>query len=132
MAMARPARPDQSEAMTFTAFHACPTCGNEIEGYTLDERYDKETINRGRRVGPARLKPCGHVAWVFAADDATTPLYMRWEEPWYLIVCRDCGEGDDALVMPFDTAGARGKWAAEHKSGTGHDRWIVTEEPRSS
>jgi hypothetical protein len=44
---------------------------------------------------------------------------------FYLLVCRDCGDGD--LVMPFDSPAERGKWAAAHTGATGHDRWFVTE-----
>lgn len=42
---------------------------------------------------------------------------------FYLLVCRDCGDGD--LVMPFDSAAERGKWAAGHTRATGHERWFV-------
>ena len=46
-------------------------------------------------------------------------------EKFYLLVCRECGNGD--LVMPFGTPDERGKWAGAHTRGTGHDRWFVTE-----
>jgi hypothetical protein len=46
-------------------------------------------------------------------------------ETFYLLVCRESGNGD--LAMPFDSAADRGKWAAGHTRGTGHDRWFVTE-----
>jgi hypothetical protein len=49
---------------------------------------------------------------------------------FYLLVCLECGEGDDALIMPFDNAEARGKWAAVHTRETGHDRWYVEDEER--
>jgi hypothetical protein len=39
----------------------------------------------------------------------------------WLLVCHRCGNGD--LEMPFDSAEARGKWAAAHTRGTGHDSW---------
>jgi hypothetical protein len=48
---------------------------------------------------------------------------------FYLLVCRDCGDG--TLVMPFASAAERGKWAAEHTRGTGHDRWRVVDQPRA-
>jgi hypothetical protein len=51
-------------------------------------------------------------------------------EVFYLLVCRECGDGEDALVMPFESAEARGKWAAAHTRGTGHDRWFVKDEAR--
>jgi len=47
---------------------------------------------------------------------------------FFLLVCRECGNGD--LVMPFDSPAERGKWAAGHTRGTGHDRWFVTESDR--
>lgn len=43
------------------------------------------------------------------------------EDATWLLVCRRCGNGD--LEMPFDSASARGKWAAAHTKGTGHDAW---------
>jgi hypothetical protein len=46
-------------------------------------------------------------------------------EKFYLLVCRECGDGD--LVMPFGSPAERGKWAGAHTRGTGHDRWFVTE-----
>jgi hypothetical protein len=47
----------------------------------------------------------------------------------YLIVCRDCDRLDDPLPIPFETAAARGKWAAAHTLGTGHDHWLVFDVP---
>ena len=47
---------------------------------------------------------------------------------FYLLICRECGNGD--LVMPFDSPAERGKWAGAHTRGTGHDRWFVTESDR--
>lgn len=44
---------------------------------------------------------------------------------FYLLICRECGDGD--LVMPFDSPAERGKWAMGHTRGTGHCRWFVTE-----
>ena len=48
----------------------------------------------------------------------------------YVLVCLDCGEGDDMLPMPFPSAETRGKWATAHTKGTGHARWIVQDQPR--
>ena len=48
---------------------------------------------------------------------------------FYVLVCRDCGDGD-MLPMPFESPQARGKWAAEHTRATGHDRWLVKDQPR--
>lgn len=47
------------------------------------------------------------------------------ERRFYLLVCRECGDGD--VAMPFDDQAERGKWAGAHTRGTGHDRWFVTE-----
>jgi len=49
-------------------------------------------------------------------------------EKFYLLICRECGNGD--LVMPFGSPDERGKWAGAHTRGTGHDRWFVTETDR--
>jgi len=43
---------------------------------------------------------------------------------FYVLVCRECGDGDDAVAMPFSSPEERGKWAAAHTRGTGHDRWL--------
>jgi hypothetical protein len=49
---------------------------------------------------------------------------------FYVLVCRDCGHGN--LPMPFESAEARGKWAAAHTRATGHDRWFVHDQPGAS
>ena len=49
---------------------------------------------------------------------------------FYLLVCLECGEGSDSLLMPFESAEDRGKWASAHTKGTGHDRWWVEDETR--
>jgi len=49
---------------------------------------------------------------------------------WYLLVCRECESAERPLPMPFTTAAERGRYAAEHTRGTGHDRWIVLDEER--
>jgi hypothetical protein len=56
-------------------------------------------------------------------------------ETWYVILCRVCNPDlEDArnLWMPFETAEARGRWAAEHKRATGHDRWFVIDQPKKT
>jgi hypothetical protein len=50
---------------------------------------------------------------------------------FYLLVCRECGDlDDDPMVMPFESAADRRKWAAQHRRETGHDRWYVEDEER--
>jgi hypothetical protein len=44
---------------------------------------------------------------------------------FYLLACRECGDPEKPLIMPFGSAAERGKWASEHTQGTGHDRWWV-------
>jgi hypothetical protein len=46
-------------------------------------------------------------------------------ETFYLLACRDCGDPERPLAMPFGSAAERGKWASEHTQATGHDRWWV-------
>ena len=52
---------------------------------------------------------------------------------WFLLVCRECWPEatHESVVgeMPFVSAEERGRWADEHKRGTGHDRWIVLDVP---
>lgn len=52
------------------------------------------------------------------------------DEVFYLLVCRECGDPERPLPIPFESPAARGKWAAEHTQATGHDRWIVKDERR--
>jgi hypothetical protein len=55
------------------------------------------------------------------------------DQVFYLLVCRECFDlDDDPLVIPFESAEARGKWAAAHTRGTGHDRWYVEDDERDS
>ena len=51
-------------------------------------------------------------------------------ETFYLLACRECGDPEKPLIMPFGSAADRGKWAAEHTRATGHDRWWVHDEVR--
>lgn len=42
-----------------------------------------------------------------------------------VIVCRTCSdEGGLIALVPFVTYAHRGKWAALHTQGTGHDSWL--------
>ncbi|GJF06587.1 hypothetical protein [Pseudonocardia sp. D17] len=44
----------------------------------------------------------------------------------YLLWCRECeDEPSPDNAIPFGSPAERGKWAAEHRRGTGHDRWLV-------
>jgi hypothetical protein len=52
-------------------------------------------------------------------------------EVFYVVVCRQCGDPDHPLPMPFSSPAERGHWAAEHTKGTGHDRWFVLDQPAS-
>jgi hypothetical protein len=56
------------------------------------------------------------------------PVVTETTKMFYLLVCRECGNGD--LVMPFGSPAERGKWAGAHTRGTGHDLWFVTESDR--
>jgi hypothetical protein len=38
----------------------------------------------------------------------------------FLLLCRECTTD---VPIPFDSAEARGKWAAGHRDATGHDTW---------
>jgi hypothetical protein len=53
------------------------------------------------------------------------------DEPkiFYVLVCRQCGDPDRPLPMPFASPAERGHWAAEHTRATGHDRWFVLDQP---
>jgi len=51
-------------------------------------------------------------------------------EVTYLINCLQCDDQSRPLAIPFESAEARGKWAAEHRVGTGHYRWHVRDKPR--
>ena len=50
---------------------------------------------------------------------------------FYVLICRKCSEGQalTASPIPFGSAEERGKWAAAHTKGTGHDSWIVLDVP---
>ena len=45
---------------------------------------------------------------------------------FYLLLCFDC---TPPLPMPFLSLEERGKWAAQHTEGAGHDDYRVWEEP---
>ena len=50
-------------------------------------------------------------------------------DTFYVLVCLECDPASESPI-PFESAEARGKWASEHKKGTGHDRWLVVEQDR--
>lgn len=50
---------------------------------------------------------------------------------FYLLACLECEAGNERpLPIPFGSAAERGKWAAEHTRGTGHERWWVKDDVR--
>lgn len=42
----------------------------------------------------------------------------------FVLVCRECGGGDEATPLAFESQEARGKWASAHTRETGHDLWF--------
>ena len=42
-----------------------------------------------------------------------------------ILVCRECGDGEQAAPLAFADEAARGRWASEHTRETGHGRWGV-------
>jgi len=64
--------------------------------------------------------------------DADDTHLTTGSKVFYLLVCRDCGDPDRPLPIPFGTPAERGRWASEHTSATGHDRWIVLDQPEDS
>lgn len=42
--------------------------------------------------------------------------------PLYVLICRECSP---ELPIPFPTPAERGRWAAAHTAGAGHDTWLV-------
>jgi hypothetical protein len=47
---------------------------------------------------------------------------------YYVLVCLECDGDGPVTPLPFESADARGRWASEHTKGTGHDRWVVTDQ----
>jgi hypothetical protein len=47
---------------------------------------------------------------------------------FYVLICRECGDPDKPLPMPFESPAERGKWAAAHTAATGHDSWFVIDQ----
>lgn len=43
---------------------------------------------------------------------------------FHVLICKECSPDGD-LQMPFTSQEERGRWAAEHTRGTGHDSWFV-------
>jgi hypothetical protein len=54
-----------------------------------------------------------------ASSSSATPV------TWHLLVCLDCTKAE-----VFDTPGERDGWQEAHTRGTGHQRWIVKDQPR--
>lgn len=64
------------------------------------------------------------------ADYEGVDVIENTDRRFYLLSCVVC-DGDRPLPMPFGSPAERGKWAAEHNAGTGHDEWRVWDEPRA-
>lgn len=76
--------------------------------------------------------PRGGVRFVWPG----TPVMADEPKPppdvtWYVLFCRVC-DPELEFPHPFTSAETRGRWAAEHKRGTGHDFWLVVEHPDAS
>lgn len=67
----------------------------------------------------------GRIALTLRAEDKPIP-----PEVFYLLVCLECGDPERPLPIPFGSPAERGKWAAAHTRGTGHDNWRVWDETR--
>lgn len=102
-------------------------CGPPV---TITDRCQVESwrADRGEPDGSLRITP-------FDADGSPCgPSTILTNQPpigqdrrtWYVLWCLDCG-GD--VDMPFTSAEERGRWAAAHTRGTGHDRWRVLDVP---
>lgn len=49
---------------------------------------------------------------------------------FFILACRQCGNPErPPLPMPFGSPAERGKWASEHTAATGHDQWVVLDQP---
>jgi hypothetical protein len=48
---------------------------------------------------------------------------------FYMLGCLECGDPDRVLLMSFASPAERGHWGSEHIKATGHDRWIVIDQP---
>jgi hypothetical protein len=71
------------------------------------------------------------------------PRWTRWRRrrpqrtdpaipgTFYILVCLDCGDGETLSPLVFETPAERGGWAAAHTRGTGHQRWIIKDQPRT-
>jgi len=44
----------------------------------------------------------------------------------FILVCRECGDGENAKPLYFESDPDRGGWASAHTAETGHSRWLVT------
>jgi hypothetical protein len=64
----------------------------------------------------------------YALDDAAAALneHVPHPGPWFVLFCRVC-DPDLEMPIPFTTPEARGRHAAAHRDGTGHDAWLVVD-----
>lgn len=46
-----------------------------------------------------------------------------------ILICRICADEPPhgPLVQPFASAAERGRWAGQHRRGTGHDAWFCAD-----
>lgn len=57
-------------------------------------------------------------------ESDSVPFFLLW-----CLVCHPVPTADNP--MPFGSAAERGRWAAAHTRGTGHDTWRVIDLPAS-
>ena len=119
-------RPDMVTVATTPGHLAGPF---EVHQTVQDTAPLAEALRSALKAGALREQEAiGHLMGACAVSPEDAAGLMAGTPPsetFYLLVCRDCGDGD--LVMPFDSPAERGKWAAAHTGATGHDRWFVTE-----
>jgi hypothetical protein len=51
---------------------------------------------------------------------------------WFMLLCTQCGDPAEPLWMPFESAEARGKWAAAHTELAHHDKYRVIDVPKGA
>ena len=64
--------------------------------------------------------------------DAAEEIVMGRADIFYLLLCLECADGNLPLPQPFSDQAERGRWASAHTKATGHDRWRVWTEVRTT